>query len=46
MIKKYCRGLPLYFAAVAATLFFHGLAQHWGDQSEARAKQLASARHI
>jgi hypothetical protein len=35
MIKKYCKGLPLYIAAVAATLLVHGLAQHWDAQSEA-----------
>lgn len=45
MIKN-LRGLPLYLAALAATLFVHGLAQHWDDQAEARDKPLASVRHI
>jgi len=45
MIKKYCKGLPLYVAAVAATLLAHGLAQYWDNQAEAQ-QPTTLARHI
>lgn len=45
MIKKYCKGIPLYVAAVAATLFVHGLAHKWDSQHNEEPPRPALTHH-
>jgi hypothetical protein len=34
MIRKYCKGTPLYAALIIAALYAHALAQQWDDAQD------------
>lgn len=46
MIRKYCKGIPLYVALISAALFLHAVAMHWDANEDGNPQPVrALARH-